>query len=73
MVIYKGDHTKDIMRIVIYLKPRGWISGTPADIERAYMCFSREVFGINWKVLFGDVMEKFAEWLDNRDIPDTAK
>lgn len=73
MVIYRGDHTQDIIRISICLNQRGTIFGTPADIEKAYICFSREIFGVNWKTLSTDLTERFTEWLDGRDISEETR
>ncbi len=73
MVIYKGDHTQDIIRLICRLVQRGEVFGTPSDMEKAYTNFSREEYEVNWKMLSGAVVEEFVEWLDGRDIPEVTK
>lgn len=61
------DYPDDMKRILDYLNEHGTLLVKPLTIEKLYYEFSRDHCAC-WLYVDDDVLEEFADWLDELDI-----
>ena len=61
------DYPDDMKRILDYLNEHGTVLVKPLTIEKLYYDFSRDRYAV-WLYVDDDVLEEFADWLDELDI-----
>lgn len=61
------DHPDDMKRILDYLNEHGTLLVKPLTVEKLYHDFSKDRYAV-WLYVDDDVLEEFANWLDELDI-----
>ena len=62
------DYPDDMKRILDYLNEHGTLLVKPLTIEKLYYDFSEDRYYANWMSVNDNVLEEFADWLDELDI-----
>ena len=61
------DYPDDMKRILDYLNEHGTLLVKPLTVEKLYHDFSKDRYAV-WLHVDDDVLEEFANWLDELDI-----
>ena len=61
------DYPDDMKRILDYLNEHGTLLVKPLTVEKLYHDFSKDRYAV-WLYVDDDVLEEFANWLDELDI-----
>ena len=61
------DYPDDMKRILDYLNEHGTLLVKPLTVEKLYHDFSKDRYAV-WLYVNDDVLEEFANWLDELDI-----
>ena len=61
------DYPDDMKRILDYLNEHGTLLVKPLTVEKLYHDFSKDRYAV-WLYVDHDVLEEFANWLDELDI-----
>ena len=61
------DYQDDMKRILDYLNEHGTLLVKPLTVEKLYHDFSKDRYAV-WLYVDDDVLEEFANWLDELDI-----
>lgn len=61
------DYPDDMKRILDYLNEHGMLLVKPLTVEKLYHDFSKDRYAV-WLYVDDDVLEEFANWLDELDI-----
>lgn len=61
------DYPDDMKRILDYLNEHGTLLVKPLTVEKLYHNFSKDRYAV-WLYVDDDVLEEFANWLDELDI-----
>lgn len=61
------DYPDDMKRILDYLNEHGTLLVKPLTVEKLYRDFSKDRYAV-WLYVDDDVLEEFANWLDELDI-----
>ena len=61
------DYPDDMKRILDYLNEHGTPLVKPLTVEKLYHDFSKDRYAV-WLYVDDDVLEEFANWLDELDI-----
>ena len=62
------DYPDDMKRILDYLNEHGTLLVKPLTIEKLYYGFSEDRYYASWMGANDNVLEEFADWLDELDI-----
>lgn len=62
------DYPDDMKRILDYLNEHGTLLVKPLTIEKLYYDFSEDRYCASWMGVNDNVLEEFANWLDELDI-----
>lgn len=62
------DYPDDMKRILDYLNEHGTLLVKPLTIEKLYYDFSEDRYYASWMGVNDNVLEEFANWLDELDI-----
>ena len=61
------DYPDNMKRILDYLNEHGTLLVKPLTVEKLYHDFSKDRYAV-WLYVDDDVLEEFANWLDELDI-----
>ena len=61
------NYLDDMKRILDYLNEHGTLLVKPLTVEKLYHDFSKDRYAV-WLYVDDDVLEEFANWLDELDI-----
>ena len=61
------DYPDDMKHILDYLNEHGTLLVKPLTVEKLYHDFSKDRYAV-WLYVDDDVLEEFANWLDELDI-----
>ena len=74
MRVYEKNSSQDftypdeMKRILNYLDKHGTVLVKPLTIEKLYYEFSEDEYCASWLCVDDDVLEEFANWLNEKDI-----
>lgn len=58
----------EMKRILDYLNEHGTLLVKPSIVEKLYYDFSEDQYCASWMCVNDDMLEEFADWLDEYDI-----
>lgn len=58
----------EMKRILNYLNEHGTLLVKPLTVEKLYYDFSEDQYCASWMCVDDDILEEFANWLDEVDI-----
>lgn len=61
-------YPEEMEKILKYLKANGELHIDEAHIEECYETFSDVCYSASWMIVDDDLLEEFADWLENNDI-----
>ena len=62
------DYPDDMKRILDYLNEHGTLLVKSLTVEKLYYEFSEDQYCASWMCVNDDVLEEFANWLDEKNI-----
>lgn len=63
------SYPEDIKKIREHLTTIGTLDATDTELDTLYSTFSEDCFSAGWLTVSEDILERFAEWLEEIEVP----